>query len=260
MKFERNRKASESGSAFVISILILFVLSVLGMALMLTTTTETDISVNYRWGEMAFFNADAALEYGKNILAAYALRDGDLRHALPRPRGPGGMTARPQNPDFSDCGYPPPDGCRDYQYALQQDVNTTVYIGMVLRDPNTTLPIMYDFRSPSGGAAVGNIDSEGAADVDGTVTIWVRRPITGNEDYGFSTGLSDRAILTAEGTAPNFNYTPNSARPGSMRRLEMTVSLASSSSVAGDRYSDPTKGSQQGDAIEGSWSILQQVN
>ena len=79
-------RQSESGSAFVISILVLFVLSVLGMALMLTTTTETDISVNYRWGEMAFFNADAALEYGKNILAAYALRDGDLRLALPPAR------------------------------------------------------------------------------------------------------------------------------------------------------------------------------
>ena len=41
-------RSGERGSAFVISILVLFILSVLGLALMLTTTTETDISVNYR--------------------------------------------------------------------------------------------------------------------------------------------------------------------------------------------------------------------
>ena len=56
-------RPNEEGSAFVISILVLFVLSVLGVALMLTTVTEKDIAVNYRWGEQAFFNADAGLGY-----------------------------------------------------------------------------------------------------------------------------------------------------------------------------------------------------
>ena len=80
------RGISNEGSAFVISILILFVLSVLGMALMLTTTTEKDIAINYRWGEQAFFNADAALEYGKNVLGSYLLRDGDFKDVLPPAR------------------------------------------------------------------------------------------------------------------------------------------------------------------------------
>ena len=257
MKFESNKIASESGSAFVISILILFVLSVLGMALMLTTTTETDISVNYRWGEMAFFNADAALEYGKNVLAAYAIDEGDLRSALPPPRGPGQMGARPNDPDA--CPDPAAAGCRDYQYSLVQGSNT-VYIGRVLR---TLKPenraIQYDFRQPVSGDARGDIDNDGTPDVEGTVTIRIRRPITGDEDYGFSTGLNDRAILTAEGTAPNYEFAEGTARPGSLRRIEMTIGLASSSSVAGDRYSDPTKGSQQGAAIEGNWGIVQTV-
>ena len=39
-----------------ISIIVLFVLSALGLALMLTTTTEKSIAINYRWGEQAFFN------------------------------------------------------------------------------------------------------------------------------------------------------------------------------------------------------------
>jgi hypothetical protein len=239
----------------VISILILFVLSVLGMALMLTTTTETDISVNYRWGEMAFFNADAALEYGKNILAAYALRDGDLRNALPPPRGPGQMMNPPADPIA--CPDPATAGCRDYQYSLVQGPNT-VYIGRVLRNL-ANQPVQYDFRQPVAGDARGDVDNDGTADVEGTVTIWIRRPIAGSEDYGFSTNLSEQAILTAEGTAPNYEYAEGTSRPGSLRRLEMTISLASNSSVAGDRYSDPTKGSEQGQAIEGSWGVVQSV-
>ena len=89
MKHIQRRLRTEEGSAFVISILVLFVLSVLGLALMLTTTTEKDISINFRWGEQAFFNADAALEYGKNVLAAYAVVNTDFAAVLPPPRGPG---------------------------------------------------------------------------------------------------------------------------------------------------------------------------
>jgi hypothetical protein len=250
-----NRYPGESGSAFVISILILFVLSVLGMALMLTTTAETDISVNYRWGEMAFFNADAALEYGKNVLAAYAIRDGDLRNALPPPRGPGQMNAPPNDPIA--CVDPSTAGCRDYQYSLVRGPNT-VYVGRVLRD-FANQPVQYDFRQPIGGDARGDIDNDGAVDVEGTVTLWIRRPIAVTEDYGFTNGVSDIAILTAEGTAPNYDYAEGTGRPGSLRRLEMTISLASSSSVAGDQYSDPTKRSQQGDAIDGNWGVVQTV-
>ena len=85
-RVSNQRYRSAEGSAFVISILILFVLTVLGMALMLTTMTEKDIAINHRWGEQAFFNADAALEYGKNILAEYALNNGDFNQLLPPPR------------------------------------------------------------------------------------------------------------------------------------------------------------------------------
>jgi hypothetical protein len=258
MKPGMNRKANESGSAFVISILILFVLSVLGMALMLTTTTETDISVNYRWGEMAFFNADAALEYGKNILSAYALRDGTLRQALPEPRSPGEMSNKPN--DGLACLDKTVPGCRDYQYVMPYGVDQSgnpinVYIGRVLRDLNNQ-PIQYDFRQPVAGDARGDIDNDGVMDIEGTATIWIRRPIVGDRD---STD-NNRAILTAEGTAPNYDYAPNSSRPGSMRRLEMTVSTASSSTVAGDRYGDVTKASQAtGEPLQEGWVTVDNI-
>src|SRR3990172_8130680 len=86
MKPMAYRMRKEEGSAFIISILVLFVLSVLGLALMLTTTTEKDIAINYRWGEQAFFNADAALEYGKNVLASYAVANTNFNLILPLPR------------------------------------------------------------------------------------------------------------------------------------------------------------------------------
>ena len=249
----RSSAAGERGSAFVVSILVLFVLSVLGLALMLTTTTETDISVNYRWGEMAFFNADAALEYGKNILASYAVMDGDFRNALPPPRAPLDMGDVPD--DAEACADPGTAGCRDYQYFIDQEDGTRIYVGRVLRDPTSGDAIQFDFREPGSGVR-GDIDGDGTIDIDGTVTIWVRRPIEGDADYGYDdTGVvtegiaHDIVILTAEGTAPNW-LGAQGGRPGSLRRLEMTVRIPVSG-TSGDRYSDVTKGSDT-DAVQGS--------
>lgn len=251
-------RSGERGSAFVISILVLFILSVLGLALMLTTTTETDISINYRYGEMAFFNADAALEYGKNILASYAVLDGDFVNALPPPRGPNGpilMDAPPIDAAV-DCGDTSVPGCRDYQYFIERGPTVNIYIGRALRDPVTGLPIQFDFRDPNNGIR-GDIDEDGTIDIEGTVTLWVRRPLAGDQDYGYDdpTGAvfegiaNDRVILTAEGTAPNWQGAQG-GRPGSLRRLEMTVRIPSSG-ASGDRYADVTKGSDT-DAIQGS--------
>ncbi len=256
MKLNKTIGPEESGSAFVISILVLFVLSVLGMALMLTTTTETDISVNYRWGEMAFFNADAALEYGKNVLAAYSLRDGDLRQALPLPRGPGqpggeDMNAAPM--DASGCADPSVAGCRDYQYSITRGTNT-IFIGRVLRDLNNQ-PIQYDFRQPTAGDTRGDIDNDTVGDITGAVTLWVRRPIVGNQDVE----THGTAILTAEGTAPNYEFAAGTGRPGSVRRLEMTVSLASTSGVAGSRYTDVTRSSDPNATVEGGWRTVDRI-
>jgi hypothetical protein len=251
----------------VISILIVFVLSVLGMALMLTTTTETDISANYRWGEMAFFNAEAGLEYGKNVLAAYALQDTDFRNVLPNPRGPlqtCQMTDSPATCDPGACSDPRAAGCRDYQYQLDLDEGNPVgshrilYIGRVLRDFNTAnRRIQYDFRQPMAGDARGDIDGDGTMDIEGAITIWVRRPVEGDHDYEGN----DRAVLTAEGTAPNFSYIPGGGRAGSVRRLEMTVSIAPASGVSGSDYSDVTRASDPrgtGPGTEG-WNLVGRV-
>jgi len=142
-------RTSNEGSAFVISILVLFVLSVLGLALMLTTSTEKEIAINYRWGEQAFFNADAALEYGKNLLAQQVLINNDFRGVLPPARPdvtvPDETAPRTAaHPDGGACD-PSVGGCRDYQYYIDQCPSpgvgpcNRVFIGRVLPRQDGTL-------------------------------------------------------------------------------------------------------------------------
>ncbi len=249
--------ASQEGSAFVISILVLFVLSVLGMALMLTTTTEKDIAINYRWGEQAFFNADAALEYGKNVLGEYVLRNGDFAAVLPPARDDVMVPSSSapwgdKHPEPGACDPTTPD-CRDYQYFVDHcppgaaGPCVRVYIGKVLRQFDGRR-VQYDFRLP-GGEIAGDVDGDGNADLDGTVTLWVRRPIIGSRDYGVSdgvnpTGLHDRVILTAEGTAPGA-MGAGAGRPVSLRRLEMMVRRPTSG-IEGDVYGKITGAGDSG--------------
>jgi len=239
-------RSREDGSAFVISILVLFVLTVLGMALMLTTTTEKDIAINYRWGEQAFFNADAALEYGKNVLASYLVANNDFSAILPPARTD--VRVADANAPWGEalpealCD-PASPGCRDYQYFADRcppdGANCVrVYIGRVLRRDDGTLA-QFDFRLPPGVA--GDLDGDGVSDLEGTTTLWVRRPVVGIQDYGspdanLPSGRHDRAILTAEGTAPGA-MGAGAGRPVSVRRLEMTVRRPSTG-VEGDVYSD----------------------
>lgn len=244
------RKMGRSeGSAFVISILVLFVLTVLGLALMLTTSTEKDVAINYRWGEQAFFNADAALEYGKNVLASYALLSADFTAILPPARPSGAATvapgalwgdALPIDPLACDPATP---GCRDNQYFIDQCPPppavgcTRVYIGRVLLRQDGT-QAMWDFRQPAG--TPGDLDNDGAADIEGTYTLWVRRPMVGDRDYGNAVAgtENDRLILTAEGTAPGAQGA-GAGRPTSLRRLEMSLRLPTAG-VEGSKYDDST--------------------
>jgi hypothetical protein len=261
------RGLSQSGSAFVISILVLFVLSVLGIALMLTTTTEKDIAINYRWGEQAFFNADAALEYGKNVLGNYLLTSGDFATILPPARAdvtvPDGNQPWGQaHPEPAACN-PSSAGCRDYQYYVDQCPPAAagpcvrVYIGRVLARPDGTLA-QYDFRAP-GTAVAGDLDGDGNADLEGSFTLWVRRPVVGIQDYGAPdarnpNGLHDRVILTAEGTAPGA-MGAGAGRPVSLRRLEMTVRRPTMG-IEGDRYGRVTDASD-GSNVQASYDEIQ---
>lgn len=249
-------RTGDEGSAFVISILVLFVLSVLGLALMLTTTTEKEIAINYRWGEQAFFNADAALEYGKNLLASQVLVNNDFRGILPPARAD--VTVADEtaprsagHPDGAACD-PTVGGCRDYQYFIDQcpapgvGPCNRVFIGRVLPRQDGT-PAMYDFRAPAG--VVGDLDGDGTRDIDGSFTLWIRRPVVGTRDYGSLPNEEDRVILTAEGTAPN-GFGAGTGRPVSLRRLEMSVRLPTQG-MRGGKPSDVSNPDSDSEATSG---------
>jgi len=208
------RRSRELGVALPISILVLFILSALGLYLLLTTRIEADIAVNQRWTEMAFFNAEAGLEYAKNVLAGEAFASGDLRRVLPPARTPSEMSGRPADP--LACPDATRPGCRDYQYQIAEG-KTTIVIGKVLPRPDGSR-VQFDFRQPDAGGNPGDIDGDRIPDVQGTVTVWLRRPVLGGVDER----RDDRAVLTSEGTAPNFESAAT-GRPGALKRLEMTV-------------------------------------
>jgi Tfp pilus assembly protein PilX len=66
----RTRFGDERGSAIVVALLSLLLLTALGLALTLTTTSETAISANQRMGQEAMNAADAALERAMQDLLA----------------------------------------------------------------------------------------------------------------------------------------------------------------------------------------------
>src|SRR6185295_18650030 len=58
----RRRVRQEDGIALVVSLMAMMLLMALGMALLMTTTTETRIAANYAGGAEALYAADAAIE------------------------------------------------------------------------------------------------------------------------------------------------------------------------------------------------------
>ena len=55
-------RQSERGAALVVALMATMLLSALGLALILTTTTETKITGNYTYAQEALYAADAAIE------------------------------------------------------------------------------------------------------------------------------------------------------------------------------------------------------
>jgi hypothetical protein len=65
---ESRRASSEAGIALIMALLAIMVLTVMGLTLAATTSTEVQVAANYRWSQEALYNAEAGIEIAKHIL------------------------------------------------------------------------------------------------------------------------------------------------------------------------------------------------
>jgi hypothetical protein len=86
MRQRVTRGAGEEGIALIIALMAVLLLSALGFALVMTTSTETMIATNYRNGNEGLYAADAVLERAMDDLLTVPdwnkLLDGSLRSAF----------------------------------------------------------------------------------------------------------------------------------------------------------------------------------
>lgn len=77
-------KPGEKGMALVVALLLVIVLAILGSTAMLATSTDLQISSNYRMSEQALYAAESGAEYGLNRLrAALAVLGGSTGSVVP---------------------------------------------------------------------------------------------------------------------------------------------------------------------------------
>jgi PilX N-terminal len=180
-------RKKEAGFALVVAILALMLLTFLGLALAATTSTELQIATNYRWSQQALYNAEAGLQVGKlllmnldwgNILPPY--RSGPWSDTTPAGSAPTPIRNR------SDAAGNP---SRNYAYAGCDTHFGHVGAGVV-------------FDDGTGNGPYQNVSTILGQTLNGSFTLWVRRPVVVNATGIADNSANDQLILTAEGTAP----------------------------------------------------------
>ncbi len=191
-----SKPGSEAGFALILALLSLVLLTFLGLTLASTTSTELQISTNYRYAQQALYNADAGIELGKRYL-----RLTDWRAILPPPRQ-ATATDMAEPPD-APISRPGPEGEASRNFELCSDpvgdpasccdTMGRIGYGVVLDDPNEMFPFQ-------------NSSSFLGETLNGTFTIWVRRPLRASTDDPAVPWIDNEddssLVLTAEGTAP----------------------------------------------------------
>ena len=175
----------QDGFALLLAIMSLLILTFLGLTLTVTTSTELQIATNYRWGQQAYYNAEAGIEAGKALL-----RNIDWDTILWTPRTVDWMPPN-GNPPVVGAGRPDEWGnpARTFEMGLCDERGAHAGYGVVLDDGTAAGP--YQYKSTIFGQ-----------DLNGAFTLWVRRRlISGPGGFKDSTA-NDQLVLTAEGVAP----------------------------------------------------------
>lgn len=220
----------EAGFALILAILALLLLTFLGLTLATTTSTELQIATNYRWGQQAYYVAQAALDVARRQLREQTT----WQIFLPVSRDTVAFAANTRplwNPPV------PPE--RDFENSTCDATGGQQGYGVVLWPAGFAAPYQNISAVPGTGLNLG-----------GAFTIWIRRPVLIQADgQPRDDTRDDTAIVTAEGTAP-FTGAGNPVGDYQYRRratrvLEMAITKV-------DQNDCENRGGQTGNSPTGS--------
>ncbi len=172
--------------ALVLVLLALLLLTVIGLTLAATSTLELQSTANYRSSRKAYYNAEAGLAVGLDVL-----RSTSWTYVLPAARTPWrrvpadhSLRSAPEEPRDSLWGEP----SRSYEMSGCDQRGNGMGMGLVLFDGDTQYQ---------------NVDQVSDQQLDGTFTLWVRRPLISWPDGStMDYPHDDVLILASEGVAP----------------------------------------------------------
>lgn len=208
----RGAARKEAGFALVVAILALMLLTFIGLALAATTSTELQIATNYRWSQQALYNAEAGLQAGKLLLMNM-----DWKVILPPQRVGTWTVASALSPvatRSNNDAYGNPS--RNFAFGYCDTRHNGMGAGAVLDD----------------GAAPGpyqNVSTILGVTLNGSFTLWVKRPVIVTGPNIADNSADDALILTAEGTAPYTGANANMAfvrANRAVRLLEVALTSA----------------------------------
>lgn len=209
------RPAAQAGFALIVALLALVLLTFLGLTLAVTTSTELQISTNYRWNQQALYNAEAGLEISRALLA----RIGDGQLVLPETRpGVWDPAALPFTPVMPIARFTA-GITRNFEGSGCDRWGNGAGYGQVLVDPNNPGVPFENISQPVGAAA-------GDPRLNGAFTVWVRRDLQFGINTAFDNPVGESIIVTSEGTAPYSGPETAFTRANrAIRRLESRVIL-----------------------------------
>jgi PilX N-terminal len=180
----------EAGFALIVALLTLLLLTFLGITLATTTTTELQIANNYRWSQQAYYNAEAGLELAKRFLrgqTVWSVMVPAARLSPPLPP-PTWTLARPDQYGGAS---------RNFENNACDTVGV-VGVGLAGNEGYGVVLDFQNFASP-----YQTVSTFLGQTLNGTFTVWVRRPLSPqNDGTVIDYNSDDQLIVTAEGTAP----------------------------------------------------------
>jgi PilX N-terminal len=214
----------EGGFALILALLSLMLLTFLGLTMALSTSTELQIATNYRWSQQALYNAEAGLE-----LAKRSLINADWRSIVPPARAKADMTNKPQW--YNSVPGPYGEASRDFEMA---DCDAIVSPADLLTGKGNEGFGIVLVPDPGSVASFQNSSNAFNQSLNGTFTVWVRRPLTWKQEDDFKNLVEafvdyekdDQLVLTAEGTAPYIgaaSLTTSGLANRATRYLETTI-------------------------------------